>query len=122
MPIGKPFKKGLSGNPKGRPPLPPEVRKLKQLTLSQLNEVVSLVMASTYEDLKRMANDDQATVIQRMSAALAIQTIGKGNPHTWNALLEQFRGKLKEKVEVTGNGLQSHVVVTIPSNGSEKKG
>lgn len=115
------FPKGVSGNPKGRPPLPLEVRQLKQLTISQLNEVVSLVMACSYDELLKMSQDGNASVIQRMSASLALNTIAKGNTFAWNALLEQFRGKLKEKVEVSGDGLKPQVTLVFEDNGREVK-
>lgn len=97
---GKPFSKGQSGNPAGRPALPGEVKEIKKLTISQLHEVISLVMGCTFEQLVAMAQDPQSSVIQRMTAALAVRTIKKGDPFTWDGLLNRIVGKPKERLEV----------------------
>ena len=112
------FLKGNKGGP-GRPPLPPEVRELKTMTIQQLKEVISLVMSCSFEELEAMAKDEKGTVIQRMAASLAQQTIKKGNTFAFDALLNRVVGKPKEEVKVTGQGAM--VKVLLPSNGSEKK-
>lgn len=111
---GRPFPKGVSGNPKGKPALPPAVKELRRLTIQELNEVVGLTLRCSAEELIAMSKDDKATVIQRMAAALALDTIKRANTSAWNALLEQFRGKLKEKIEMTGNQVQV-VKVQLPT-------
>ena len=115
---GRKFAKGHKGGP-GRPALPPAVKELKRLNVQALNEVVSLTLGCTYDELEKMAKDSSATVIQRMAASLALDAVKRANTSAWNALLEQFRGKLKEKIEMTGN-VVSKVTLKIPENGSEK--
>lgn len=110
---GRKFAKGHKGGP-GRPALPPAVKELKRLNVQALNEVVSLTLGCTYDDLEKMAKDSSATVIQRMAASLAMAAIKGANTSAWNALLEQFRGKLKEKIEMTGNQVQV-VKVQLPT-------
>ena len=48
----KPFKKGQSGNPKGKPPIPPEIKEAR-LLLKEANERVvnKLVANGRYEEL-----------------------------------------------------------------------
>ena len=104
---GKPFKKGNKANPKGRPALPIEVKAMRKMNIQELNEVVSLLLATSVEDLKVMIKDDKLNVVQRMACSLALGTLTTGAPTGWNALLEQFRGKLKEKIEVSGNQVQT---------------
>ena len=110
---GRPFQKGISGNPKGKPRLPEEVKALRRLTIQELNEGVGLTLRCSFDELIAMKEDPKATVIQRMAAALAHSTIKSANTAAWNALLEQFRGKLKEKIEMTGNQVQV-VKVQLP--------
>ena len=93
------FLPGTKAGP-GRPPEPPETKEIKKLTMAQLHEVISLVMACSFEQLKDMAKDDKASVIQRMTASLAVRTISKGDPFTWDGLLNRIVGKPKERLEV----------------------
>lgn len=108
------FVKGKVPKSPGRPALPAAVKDLRRLTIQELNEVVGLTLRCSAEELIAMSKDDKATVIQRMAAALALDTIKRANTSAWNALLEQFRGKLKEKIEMTGNQVQV-VKVQLPT-------
>lgn len=55
-PVSTRFKPGQSGNPKGKPPIPPEVRKAREI-LKALNDKVALRMVDdgTYEESIIMA-------------------------------------------------------------------
>lgn len=114
---GRPFKKGMAPKSPGRPPISADVKALRKMNIQELNEVVSLLLATSVEDLKAMIKDDKLNVVQRMACSLALNTLTTGNSIGWNALLEQFRGKLKEKVEVSGDGLKPQVVLHFEDNG-----
>src|SRR4051812_49404796 len=115
----KPYKKGQSGNPAGRAPDPPELKKLKNLTKAELVDVGNLVIKGDHEALKRLAKAPKATVLQRMLASVAVKIIEKGDMHSLDILLNRMVGRVKEEVALTGNIPQ--VVVNLPSNGREAK-
>lgn len=76
-PRGRPFPKGVSGNPKGRPPTPPEVREYAQLhTFEAIDGLLSIAQES---------DNDSA----RVSA--------------WNAILDRAVGKPPQALEVSGD-------------------
>lgn len=113
---GKKWAKGVSGNPKGRPALPPEVREFKKLTIIELKEVCSMVMACSYEELQLMLTDEKASVIQRMAASLAINAIKKGNTFAWDALLNRLVGKPKETLKMEGEARPQTVHLIFEDN------
>lgn len=95
------WKKGQSGNPSGRRPDPPELRAIKNLTEEELVEIGSLVVKGNIDDLKRIKDDPNTTVLKAMIAAVAIKTIAKGDGQALEVLLNRLIGKVKDKVEVT---------------------
>ncbi len=54
----KPYKKGQSGNPKGRPPTPPEIKEaLQGHSLEAVNKAYDLMMNSTNEMVQLKATE-----------------------------------------------------------------
>jgi hypothetical protein len=113
------WKKGESGNPNGRPPDPPALKKLKNLTKAELVDVGNMVIKGDHDALKKLAKAPKATVLQRMLASVAVKVIEKGDMHSLDILLNRMVGKVKDEVAFTGNVPQ--VVVNLPSNGREAK-
>src|SRR6187551_2201749 len=69
MTIGKPFKKGQSGNPGGRPKVVAEVRELARKHTSEAVETLVSIMTNT-----------KAAPAARVSAANALLDRGYGKP------------------------------------------
>ncbi len=115
------WKKGQSGNPNGGKLHNPEIKKLKNLTEAELIEVGNLIIQGTYEDLVMRAKAPNATVLTMMSCAIAQKAI-KGDTNAYNAVLDRFVGKVKERSEVNATVTgKATVMVTMPSNGREAK-
>jgi hypothetical protein len=123
MPTKK-FKPGVSGNPKGRPPEPAELRAIKNLTKAQLLEVLGMVTTMTLGQLEELANSKEATVLQSMVCGLAIQVMKKGDAHAFDVLMNRALGKVSDKVKHSGipeGTAAQHVIMMLPVNGFEKK-
>lgn len=97
------FKKGVSGNPEGRPPLTPEQKALRNLTEAEMVEIGSLVVKGNIAELKKLMKNPKTTVLKAMMAAVAVKTIQSGNPSALDTLLNRLVGKVKDVVEVNSN-------------------
>jgi hypothetical protein len=94
------WKKGQSGNPQGGKIHNPEVKAIKHLTVNELVEVGSILLKSDFETLIKLVTDNKASIIQRMCAAMAIETIESRNPSAFNALLDRLVGKPKSEINI----------------------
>jgi hypothetical protein len=125
------FKKGQpSPNPLGRKLQDPAMRKLAKLTKEELVEVGSLILKGEIKNLKKLAVDTEATVLQRMVASVAVRIMGKGDMHALDLLLNRLIGKVKEEVEITGDLNQTsnlsderleEILLEIKAGENEKK-
>lgn len=114
------WKKGQSGNPKGRPP--DKLGKvMRQLTAIEFAEIANLIIKGSIRELRAIAQDDSLPAIKVMIAATAVKIIARGDMHALDILLNRLVGKVKDQVEHTGNSLAAQVILTMPSNGSEVK-
>jgi len=78
----RPFKKGQSGNPKGRPKLP------------DLREACALILADEKEG---------KTALQAVLMALRAKAV-KGDVRAAQELLDRAYGKAQQKTDITTNG------------------
>jgi hypothetical protein len=93
----KPFPKGVSGNPDGRPKDPAELKALKKLTKGQLELLVYKILNSTPEELKGF----NKTVIELWLSSGAAKAIQAGDYNRLMQLLDRVHGKVKEQVEIS---------------------
>lgn len=114
------WRPGQSGNPKGGNAHDPRLKMLKKLTKEELIEVGNLVVKGSVSELKEMAKNPNASVIQTMVASVAVKVITKGDMHSLDILLNRLIGKVKEEIEHTGLA-QPQVIITLPDNGRDKE-
>jgi hypothetical protein len=90
--FGRPFQKGQSGNPNGRPKIPEEVRELaRTYTIPAIKELAKLAGLVTVV----LPNGDEAPVGRAMSEAVQRQALCD--------LLDRGYGKPTQAVEGTGD-------------------
>ncbi len=110
------WKKGESGNPKGRPP-DMLGKKMRQLTAEEFAEIANLIIKGSIEELRAIARDDSQSALRVMIAAVAVKTISKGDMHALDILLNRLVGRVKEQVEISGKDGGPQVIAYIPDNG-----
>lgn len=89
-----PFKKGKSGNPGGRPKLPEELRKAKEMTKADFLDIATKFLKLTKEELQAKAKDPKTTAVELVVASVIAKCISTGDQKRINFLLEWMFGKL----------------------------
>jgi hypothetical protein len=100
---GKDFPRGESGNPNGRPVLPPEVKALKSVTNETIKEVMDLLLEKDITALEELAESDTEPALKVLYAAGVLRAIKEGDPAHIEPVLNRVLGKPKESVQLSGD-------------------
>jgi Family of unknown function (DUF5681) len=100
---GRDFKPGQSGNPKGRPVFSPESKEIRALSHQSVAEMGSMVLKGDIEGIQAIAKDTKATVLKVWMASIIVKAINRGDVTVLNAFLDRVVGKVKERVQITGD-------------------
>jgi hypothetical protein len=98
------WKKGESGNPKGRPKKPVLQMKVIGYKLAEINDTIQLMCSMTAEELKTIWENPNATILEKTIASALRKGIEKGNLDSVETLLNRVYGKPKEKMDITTDG------------------
>lgn len=90
----KPFKKGETGNPNGRPANPPELRELQKMTKGEFEVLMHKLVNCKPEDLGQF----KGTVLEMALASTIQKAIKEGDSHRIEFFLQRLFGKVKEEV------------------------
>lgn len=99
---GRPFKKGVSGNPNGRPRLPDEIKEARALTQSALHKTINELIHCSRDELALKLKDPQTTMLQLMIGSIISQATQKGDQLRLNFVLDRLIGKVKEDINLSG--------------------
>ena len=97
------WKKGQSGNPRGGNSHSKVVRQVKRLTMDEVADLASMVILKNRDELRAVLLNKNTSVLKAWFAAVAVKGIAKGDHAALGALLDRVVGKVKDKVEVTGD-------------------
>jgi hypothetical protein len=94
-----PFVKGVSGNPNGRPRKWITTLKEEGYKLSEVNDVIQVMMSMTISELKSIMEDDNATIFEKTIANAMRKSLQKGSLYSIDTLLTRVYGKPKETID-----------------------
>lgn len=101
----KPWKKGQSGNPNGRPKkLVSQLFINKKFSLSQINDIIQQLVGCEEKELEKIVESDNATMIEKTVAQALLKSFNKGNLDSIETLLNRIYGKPSESVDITSQG------------------
>lgn len=88
----RPFPRGTSGNPAGRP------RSL--LTSVKVREIIGRLFLMPCRDVEAVANDESAPAGEAIVAAVMMRIFRDGDAIRFNALLDRAVGRVKDEIEI----------------------
>lgn len=95
---GRDWKKGIpSPNPKGRPPVPPELKEAREYTRRDVELALHHELSRDY---RRNTRKRRGTNLDRLIYEIVRKAIVHGDPYRMNFILENLFGKLPSKVEL----------------------
>lgn len=97
----KPFKKGQSGNPNGRPRK--FVTTLKEIGYkrSEINDTIQAMLAMDKDELTDAMKNPKATILEMTVASAMKKSIEKGSLYSIETLLSRVFGMPKQEIEQT---------------------
>jgi len=107
------FKKGQSGNPKGRPPnrVPEQLvkimgkvqaKKFYKLSAAEITEWEATLLTMNANQLKLLAQWDEANAYPKGLAISILTDMKNGNTKTLDKLRERVVGRPTQRMEITG--------------------
>ncbi len=113
------FKKGQSGNPKGRIPND-AIKALRKITIETYREVIEMVLTGKLADLKALAEHPDTPAIQIGVATSFLKAIKNGDYAVIERLAERIIGKIPDELNVIQNTTVNTKVTDIDREALKK--
>lgn len=99
-PGAKPFVKGQSGNPKGKPKKLASTLGNIGYTPMQVRDTINGILAMNIDELKNIYEDKQSTILEKTIAGALKKSLEKGSLYSIDTLLNRAQGKPTENIEL----------------------
>jgi len=96
----KPFKKGQSGNPNGRPKSYVTGLKDAGYNMTEINMSIRNMLSMNINELKAVFENPDATILEKTVAGAMRKSLEKGSLYSIETLLSRVFGKPKETSDV----------------------
>lgn len=110
---GKDWKPGQSGNPKGPPKVPPEVREARKFNKQVVSTALERVLSMNEAELKKFMMNKSQPVIERALAKVLYKAMTQANLSNINFLLDRTIGKVPNNHKVEGMSGHAGLVAYI---------
>jgi hypothetical protein len=109
----RPFPKGVSGNPKGKPKgaISPIQRALKELTVDTYREVIELVLVGNEAAVEAILVDDKRSLLQKGVARAFIKACKNGDYEVIERIAERIVGKIPDNINLISKNLNANMDV-----------
>jgi len=114
------FKKGQSGNPKGRPRKWVSTLTDQGYKVSEVHDCILAMMAMTLDELQDAFEEDNATVLEKTVANAIRRSIKKGSLYSIETLLDRVFGKPKETLNQNMSGRIEQITIEVKRNRDEE--
>lgn len=96
------FKKGKSGNPKGRAPLPEDIREANKLTKATAVSLMNQFLYTDMNELEAILQDKTKPVIQHIICSVAMRAVCDGDQKCADWFMDRLIGKVSDRIEHKG--------------------
>lgn len=100
---GKPFAKGVSGNPNGSSKTAKQLKHIRAMTHEQILDMGLLMLGQDEGACRDIIKGAGFSNLQKMYAALIIKTIEERSESTFNVLLSRLIGRPTESLKLSGD-------------------
>lgn len=97
------YKKGVSGNPKGRPKMDPELKALLDVTKTTYRTIAVKYFNMTKKELAGVKQNDSMTMLEWTFVKCLLKVHDKGDYATLDKMMDRVIGKVKDEVDLTVN-------------------
>jgi hypothetical protein len=116
---GRNFQPGQSGNPKGAPNVPEDVKAIRRLTRSELDRLFNKFIFMTKTEIQRAVMDPAAPSLELWISSVIHKGVVEGDDRRMNSVFDRLLGKVKDHVEHSTKDGAPLVILTMPRNGRE---
>ena len=93
------WKKGQSGNPAGRKKKFITIAKEEGYALTEINDAIQQMLGMTVEELKEVAQNPKATILEKTVANALGRSFSKGKLDNLETLLSRVFGRPKQQID-----------------------
>ncbi|CAB4169746.1 hypothetical protein UFOVP903_9 [uncultured Caudovirales phage] len=97
------WKKGQSGNPAGKPPLPEDVKAARKLTAVEFERICANLFTMSTRRLTEVAKNPSTPVLTALVARILEKGLHESSRVELNFFIERFLGKVPDNQIISGN-------------------
>src|SRR5689334_1629820 len=97
---GRDWKPGESGNPKGGPGYPQDIRDSRKVTQFELERAINALIHMPEGELAALMESPSTTMFEKMIGSIILAGAGKGDQMRLDFILNRMIGKVKDQLEV----------------------